>query len=403
MASPTNIQVLLRRRLGSKSFNWFLASTFVSALGRNGYAVACAWILIASGDGSASVAAFFAIVSVTELLVSPLVGCMTDRFDRRLVFIVADSVRCLATAMMIFTSSAWLICWSAVLFACCDRTALTASQAMIPMVGNHLAPSTSNSVTFFSMQAGGLAAAILVGVLLHITSAAVVFIVISAAFALSAGGMWFVAVDGGSSSVARAQDRGRLPKDPRLIHLGAVYAILYSGGLLVSIMGPGFVFDELSGNALDFGSLESAWSAGSIIGAVLLIPLARFSKRTFLVIAILFLMALLFAAIKLSVLPWSLLIFAALGAVYNFGRVAIEVILQTIGPHGALGRLKGLFHCAGVSVGLIIFGLVSLSGNRLEPSTVFLLFAAVVSIVAIMLAVYRPDHSGVWAQDNSVD
>lgn len=394
MAPFANIQTRLSRGLGSRGFNWFLASTFVSSLGRNGYAVACAWILVASGDGSATVAAFFAIVSLTELLVSPGAGWISDRFDRRRVFIVADFVRCLAAAIMASTSSAWLICWSAVLFACCDRIALTTSQAMIPMVGKHLASSTSNSVTFFFMQAGGLLAAILVGVLLHITPAAMVFIMISTAFALSVGCMWAAVADGGSYTPTRTQDRMKLPMDPRLVHLGAVYAILYGGGLLVSIMGPGFVFDELSGDALDFGALESAWSAGSIIGAILLIPLARFAQQGFLLIAILFFTALLFASVKLSILPWSLLIFAALGVVYNFGRVAVEVILQTIAPHGALGRAKGLFHCAGVSVGLIIFGLVSLSGDRFSPSTVFLMFSAVVSIMAIILAVFRSQHDG---------
>lgn len=394
MAPFANIQTRLGRRLGSRSFNWFLAGTFVSSLGRNGYAVACAWILVASGDGSATVAAFFAIVSLTELLVSPGAGWISDRFDRRRVFMVADCVRCLAAAMIVVTNSAWLIFWSAFLFACCDRIALTASQAMIPTVGIHLAPSTSNSVTFFSMQAGGLAAAILVGVLLHVTSGALVFIVISAAFALSVGCIWIAAADDDSSIAARTQPRVKLPMDPRLIRLGAVYAILYGGGLLVSIMGPGYVFDELSGDALDFGALESAWSAGSILGAILLIPLARFSERSSLLIATLFLMALLFASIKLAILPWSLLVFAALGAVYNFGRVAVEVILQAIVPHSVLGRAKGFFHCAGVSVGLIIFGLVSLSGDRFEPSTAFLIFSAVVSIVAIILVASRTGHDG---------
>lgn len=392
MVPFANMKTRLSRRLGSRSFNWFLASTFVSSLGRNGYAVACAWILVASGDGSATVAAFFAIVSVTELLVSPWAGWISDRLDRRRVFMVADSVRCLAAAMMVVTNSAWLICWSAVLFACCDRIALTASQAIIPTIGKHLAPSTSNSVTFLSMQAGGLVAAILVGVLLHVTSAGMVFVVISAAFALSVGCIWIAAADGGSSSAVKKQDPVKLPMDPRLIRLGAVYAILYGGGLLVSIMGPGYVFDELSGDALDFGALESAWSAGSIIGAILLIPLARFSKRSFLFMATLFLTALLFASVKLSFLPWSLLIFAALGVVYNFGRVAVEVILQAIAPHDVLGRVKGLFHCAGVSVGLIIFALVTLSGDRFTPSTVFLIFSAVVSIVALILVASHSDR-----------
>lgn len=390
MAPLLHIQIFMSRHLGSRGLNWFLASTFLSALGRNGYAVACAWILVASGDGSATVAAFFAIVSLTELLASPVVGWMSDRFDRRRVYILADTVRCVAAGMLMVTTSVSVICWSAVLFACCDRVALTASQSMIPTLGKHLAPSTSNSVTFFAMQAGGLIAATAVGILLHTTSTTMVFLAISAAFAMSTACMWLVVAESGSVRGEQKQDRGALPKDARLVHLGLVYALLYGGGLLVSIMGPGFVFDELSGNAVDFGALESAWSTGSILGALLLIPLARFGKRAFLLIAILATMAVLFSILKVSALPLSLLVIAALGMVYNFGRVATEVILQAIAPPGALGRVKGLFHCGGVSVGLMIFGLVSASAEQVNPSTVFLTYAAGLAIAALLLTILRP-------------
>ncbi len=402
MAPFPSIQTAVGRCLVSRCFNWFLVSTCISAFGRNGYAVACAWILVAAGDGSATVAAFFAIISLTELLASPMAGWVSDRCDRRLVFIAADSVRCSAVAIMAFADSTWLMFWSAVVFACCDRFALTTSQAMIPIVGKHFQPGTSNSLTFFAMQTGGLLAAILIGLLLHISSTVIVFAVISAAFAMSVGGMWFAAADGDRASVARVPDQRILPRDCRLIHLGAIYAVQYGGGILVSIMGPGLIFDELSGDALDFGALESAWSAGSIVGAIMLIPLGRFARRSFLLVAILFLTALLFAAVKVSTLAGSLLVFAALGAVYNFGRVAVEVRLQAIAPDGLLGRVKGLFHCAGVSVGLIIFGLVSLSGDSLEPSTAFLMFSAVVTIVGIFLAACRPNQVGDEDRSSSV-
>lgn len=379
----------LRARIPT-SFRWFLACTFASAIGRNGYAVACSWLLVSSENGSAAVATFVAIISLTELLFSPIAGWVSDRFSRRAVFIAADCLRMIAAAALMWAASPWMLWWSAVLFAACDRAALTASQAMIPSVGKHLVPGTSNSISFFCMQAGGLVAAGFVGVLLHSFSGAVAFAAIAAAFLISVCSMAFVTDVHSRPALTDQGSSLRMQFEPRFWHLGCLFALLYGAGTLVSILGAGFVLDELGGDALDFGQLESAWSAGSIVGAILLIPLARFSKNSGLLCIVLIVIALLFATLNLSVLPWTLLIFAALGALYNLGRVAVEVTLQAMVQHSALGRGKGLFHCAGVSMGLLLFGAVSLSADHLGPSIIFLLYAGVLLIATVSLAILRP-------------
>jgi hypothetical protein len=390
MARPSPIPLQFKRALGSLSFRWFLSCTFISSVGRNGYAVACAWILVRSEAGSAAVATFVAIISLTELLVSPVAGWVCDRCSRRFVFIAADVARAFIAGMLILSDQMWVIWLSAMLFASCDRIALTSSQAMIPSVCLHLTPGTANSISFFSMQAGGLVAAALVGILLHGFSAMATFAAIGAAFVISACSMLLVANDNSHCRSGGSETSSLLKMNARFIHLGANFALLYGGGVLVSILGAGFVLDEMSGTALDFGQLESAWSAGSIIGVVLLIPVAGYAKRPVLLSIILGLIAVLFASLKLSTLPWTLATFAALGALYNLGRVAIEVTLQATIPHSALGRAKGIFHCAGVSVGLMLFGVVSLSSGRLQASTVFLLYAGVMVASTAILAAMRP-------------
>lgn len=381
-------------------FSWFLACTFASAIGRNGYHIACAWILVAEGFGSAAVAVYFAIISVTELLASPLAGWISDRWDRRLLYILADGFRFVAIlalgAILLSTDLRWAIWLSALTFATCDRIALTASQSMIPGITAHMLLSTGNSIAFFLTQAGSLVAAALTGVLLHFSTPTQTLAVLSLAFALSVGFMLQVRQDRAIPQSDASGPAPRLTMQPHLLKLGAVYALLYTGGVLVSVIGPAFVFNELAGTAIDFGQLESAWSAGSIVGALLLIPLVRTARIPVLQLVSLGMTACSFAMLKVLDLPWSLLIFAVLGVLYNLGRVAIEVMLQSCVPIAALGRAKGALHSVGVLLGVILFGFVAAIGDTMYPSSIFFAYAVVLAAGALALGIWRvPD----WGND----
>lgn len=373
----------------SRSFRWLLASTFVSAVGRNGYNVACAWLLVVQGLGPAAVAAFFAIISVTELIASPFVGWIADRYDRRYVYIMADTTR-LAGALTLATlvtvaDPYWAILLSAAPFAVSDRMALTASQSMIPAVGAKLSLSTANSIFFFLMQTGGLVASVLAGILLYVSTAAVVLAVLAAAFALSVCFMLAVRGDSCLHPAGEARQEPTVVFNAQLLQIGAIYALLYTGGVLVSVIGPSFVADELAGDALDFGYLESAWSAGSIAGALMLIPLVRAVRISTMQFVILVLTVLSFATLKVLGLPWVLLVFVVLGALYNLGRVGVEVMLQSCVPLTRLGRAKGVLHSAGVLLGVILFGVVAVVGDEVRPSTIFLAFAAILALGTLAL------------------
>lgn len=380
---------------GSTSFNWFLASVFASAVGRNAYNFACAWILVVSGHGVSAVAVFFASSSVAELITSPIAGWMSDHYDRRLLCLMADVVRFFAAlalgAAMIVTDLHWAIWLSTIPFAACDRMALTAAQSMIPSIGAGLPLSTANCIVCFLTQSGSLVAAALTGVLLHVGTPTSTLAVIALAFAISVCCMCLVPREPLSPHDTRDPTESELLIDDHLLRLGVLYALLYIGGMLVSVIGPSFVFQELGGSAIDFGQLESAWSAGAILGALLLIPLVRTICIPILQLVILTLTAFCFAALKLLDLPWALLAFAALGTLYNLGRVTVEVTLQSSVPRAGLGRAKGALHCSGMFLGLVLFGIGTVISDELRPSTIFMVFAGILAVSTIALTIIRID------------
>lgn len=371
----------------------FLASTVSAAAGRNGYYIASGWILVEAGYGSSSVATLLSIVSVVELLVSPLVGVAADRFDRRRLNIAADfgrSALMLATAYALVYENVFLtICLSAIVFAFCDRTALTCSQAAVAAVVGRADLVGSNSLIFFVVQVGCLGSALLFGSLLNEHSPALTFIVLAMFFLASAANLFSMRPGSASHSVCGA--RGSAPEiNLDLLRLFAVYALLYGGAILVSVMGSAFVFEEQKGAAVDFGHVEAAWSAGSLVGAIVLNKLPRAIPAHTLHLMLLGATAVALMALLLMAAPWTLVTFAALGFLYNLGRVSIEVTLQSRASYSVLGSAKGIMHSLAVALGLVIFSVAGVLGDTVSPSTVFFGFgvvlAASVPVMGIGLA-----------------
>jgi MFS family permease len=377
----------------------FLASTLSAAVARNGYYIASAWILVERGCGTPGVATFLAIASIVEFIASPLAGVAADRCDRRRLNVAADLSRfvvMLATACALLYLDVFLtICLSAALFSFCDRVALTTSQAMIPVIADGRDLVASNSAVFFVMQVGNLGAALLAGPLLHERSPALALTVLAAFFLFSAGCLALMRLEPVSRNV-RIAKISAAQIDPGLRRLVVVYALLYTSAVLVSVMGSSFVFQEQKGTAVDFGYLEAAWSAGSLIGAVSLFLIERAMSTHARHLMVLGLTALVLMALTSLRTPWTVMLFAALGFLYNLGRVSVEVTLQSHVSVYLLGRAKGIMHSAAVVLGLLVFGIAAAVGDRAFPSTIFFSFGVVllISISCLNIGAGQPQEKG---------
>ncbi|MER9365031.1 MFS transporter [Mesorhizobium sp. M0518] len=364
----------------------FLASTLSAAVARNGYYIASAWILVERGYGAAGVATFLAIASIVEFIASPLAGVAADRFDRRCLNVAADLSRfvvMLATACALLYMEVFLIiCLSAALFSFCDRVALTSSQSMIPVIADGRDLVASNSAVFFVMQIGNLGAALLAGPLLHERSPALPFTVLATFFLFSAGCLALMRLEPVSRDVNIAKIFAA-QIDLSLRRLIVVYALLYTSAVLVSVMGSSFVFQEQKGTAVDFGYLEAAWSTGSLIGAVSLFRIERAMSTHARHLMLLGITALVLMALAYLRTPWTVVLFAALGFIYNLGRVSVEVTLQSRVSVYLLGRAKGIMHSVAVALGLLVFGIAAAVGDRAFPSTIFFSFG-----VALLVSIF---------------
>ncbi|RUY98552.1 hypothetical protein [Mesorhizobium sp. M7A.F.Ca.US.007.01.1.1] len=146
---------------------------------------------------------------------------------------------------------------------------------------------------------------------------------------------------------------------------------------------------------MDFGYLEAAWSAGSLIGAVSLCRIERAMSIHARHLMLLALTALVLMALAYLRTPWTVILFAALGFLYNLGRVSVEVTLQTHVSVYLLGRAKGIMHSVAVALGLLVFGIGAAVGDRAFPSTIFFSFGVVlISILCLGVGAGQPQEKG---------
>lgn len=146
------------RRMG-RDFRWLLASSWTSNIG-DGIALAAAPLLIASMTSSPIlVAAGAALQFLPWLLFGLYAGAIADRFDRRMLVMVANAARAIVLAglcafLLTGTANIWIVLSVAFLYGTAEVFVDTASNTLLPMI---VAPSDLG-VGNARLQAGHLVA-----------------------------------------------------------------------------------------------------------------------------------------------------------------------------------------------------------------------------------------------------
>lgn len=132
------VETVVPRRLGAP-FRWLLASSWVSNLG-DGIAIAAAPLLVASMTEDARLVALAATLQwLPPLLFGLLAGALADRWDRRRIVIVVNTVRTVVLAALAVTigtgvESIGLVLAAMFLLGTAEVFADNATQTFLPML-----------------------------------------------------------------------------------------------------------------------------------------------------------------------------------------------------------------------------------------------------------------------------
>lgn len=318
------------------------------------------------------------------LLLGPVAGVLTDRWDRRRVMITADVFRAVAVTLMLFATaenSLWLVYVALVAESAGAVLFRPAAQAHLPVVvGKGAELSSANSLNAVTDGTVRLVAPPLGAAILTLTSFQVLIWIDVASYLVSA--IAIASTTRGAASARLLTVRqvltdltdGRrvlrsLPIAVVLLPLTAVF--LAANASLSALLVP-FGVEKLGGGE-QIGLVVSALGAGFLLGAVVIRRLVDRVQPRHLLAA-----TQLATAVAFFVLFSSTSLFVALPAgvaIGVFGSMTLvtpQVALQRVVPNEALGRISAVFLSAEALATL----LGALAGPLLAQT--LSLFAAVV-------------------------
>lgn len=180
-------------------------------------------------------------------------------------------------------------------------------------------------------------------------------------------------------------------KYPTLFAVAGCAALVFSIGQITNTLLPALIYLSLKLNSTNYAMVEVAWSIGAFCVSVFLASKVRRSVGP--IMHDLWLIALM--ACLLIVIPWMayfpmlLAMHLLLGIGFAAVRIRSETRFLLICPMGLLGRFRANSLFMTNLIGLIIFAMPTLNSN-LTVTTLYLLLAVVILVTVIILSLFGP-------------
>ncbi len=307
-------------------------------------------------------------------------GVLADRFPKRRLVVIAQTLNCLATLVMaaiIFANKATL--WDFICFGFFNGTVLALSmparQAFIPeLIPQPLiftAMALNNTGWNLSRLigpafAGGLIAWIADGNEQSAFGVGIVYLVIASLYLVSALTTLLVSVPGSPESASRSGTLSEMRQGfdyafshPRVLGLLVLSIIPFLFGMPINTLLPAFNQDILGGHADTLGFLISAMGGGAIVGSVLMAAMGGLrNKGRWLVISALGwgLLTVVFGLSENMLV--AVLVMALVGLLSSWNMSLNRGLLQHEVASGMRGRIMSIDM---MSHGLMPLGLLPIS------------------------------------------
>lgn len=408
----------LLRRNGAFRSLWFART--ISFLGDATRMVALLLYTASSTGQALAVALLLLVDDFVPALMSPLIGVISDRFDRKRVMVICELVQgaLVATIALTLPPLPWLIALVAAR-AVVGQVFQSASRAAIPALVQDRDLESANSALGFGMNGSEVLGPLVAAALVPIIDVRGVLLIDAATFAV--GAALLALLPSLSSAAPEPGAQGSFLAEARA-GLGYIWSVP-----MLRVIGLGFcgvvAFNGIDDVALVFlaktlphggdaaaSALYAAVGIGLLVGYALLARYAGFVRMTLLLLVG---FAVSSAGNLLSGLAWSVAAAFTMQTVRGVGISGMDVgtntLIQRLVPSAMLGRVFGnLYGAIGIAAGLsYVFGGLVLQFT--SPRLTFIiagtggLLVTFASALALRSTSVRPEHTATPAGQSDGD
>lgn len=281
---------------------YFIGHT-ISMLGTGMQFIATGWLAMELTGSSSSVAYVLIATSLPGIVLSPFIGAVADRFDRKWIAVVSDLFRALVLIGLpilwwLGSLEAWHLYLAAFLVAFGDELYAPAAMSLMREV---LPPSMllyANSTNTIAMQAGALVGAGIGGVIISLSSSIMVMLINAASFLVSA--LCIVMIRKG---IVRPKETASSMKGglrifwneivQGLSYIKGRHGILFFYMMIffirmslytINVLLAPFAKDVLKVGAMGFGYIDASFAIGAVAGNILLPHATRVRGNSFVMV-----------------------------------------------------------------------------------------------------------------------
>ena len=396
------------RALRIRSFALLWSGQAISRLGDNLYRIALSWWVLEK-TGSAAAMGAVAVFSLVPMLLFLLVGgVVVDRLPRFRIMLAADLVNTFVVGLVAVLAmtdrlEVWHIYAVSVVFGLAEAFFYPAYSASLPQIVPPDALPSANSLTSLTWQLSGILGPSLGALIVALGGTAAAFGLDSLSFLVSAVFLFPL-----RRIMAPAPDEVR--RSPVADVREGLATVLASPFLWVSILVfafinvteagprnialPFLIHDRLGLDVGALGLVGSAFSVGSVTGAILLGRLRRIRRRGLLAYGATALGGLMVIFIGLAPGLAPLIAVAVIhGVTFSTINLVWTTTLQQMVPPEKLGRVSSIDALGSFVLMPAGFALAGLLTDSIGPSRVFVLGGAA-TIAMALLAMLHPGVRG---------
>lgn len=399
----------LWRPLASPAFRFLWLGESASLLADNAFFVALTWLVLGVVGAGADLGSVLAVAAVPGVVLLPLGGWLSDRLAPARLMAVASGIRALllgtlAGVVLLDAVSLWHLYLLGGLLSAVDALYYPASLAIVPSVVPSERLGAANALVQGAEQVAGLIAPALAAAGVAAVGLGATFGATAVACAAAAAAFGGLVRSAGRFGAATAEADGRekgaesggllagvraVWSDPLLRALLLILAALNvatSGPILV---GGAVLAEERFGGAGAFGTILSAFAAGSLLGLIGAGSLGRARRRGRSLLAVTLGLGVGLAGLGVApTLSWAALVAGAMGIGAGYLGVVLTSWLQERVAPALRGRVMGLVVFATVALDPVSYAVTGLLIGG-DPGWVFLGAGLLLGFTAVLAAASR--------------